>query len=379
MSYKFYDFFAGGGMAGVGLGPEWRCAVANEIDPKKAAAFRANHADAPMLVADVASLTTADFPGRADLAWGSFPCQDLSLAGARAGLKGARSGAFQPFWRLMRALRREDRAPKIIAVENVVGALTSRGGADVDRIARGFSGLGYRFGALVADAAAFAPQSRPRLFVIGVAPELQAPAVAQPDPYWHPPAVQAAADRLSRAARRRWRWFAPPRPPERRTGLSDIVDPQEGPWRTEADTERLLALAAAPSRRKLAAAQAAAEARGRPVVGTAFRRIRLETDGVKRQRAEFRFDDVAGCLRTPAGGSSRQMIVVVEPDRIRSRLLSPREAARLMGLPDAYALPHRVTEALHLVGDGVAPPVVRWLAQHVFEPALAAADQRAAA
>ena len=87
-------------------------------------------------------------------------------------------------------------------------------------------------------------------------------------------------------------------------------------------------------------------------------------------RAEIRFDDVAGCLRTPSGGSSRQTILVVDGDRVRSRLLCTREAARLMGLPESYKLPRAYNEAYHLVGDGVAVPVVRHLGQHLFEPLL---------
>ena len=88
------------------------------------------------------------------------------------------------------------------------------------------------------------------------------------------------------------------------------------------------------------------------------------------QRAEIRFDDVAGCLRTPVGGSSRQSIIVLEGDNVRSRLLAPREAARLMGLPEKYKLPKNYNEAYHLVGDGVAVPVVRFLAAHILEPLL---------
>jgi DNA (cytosine-5)-methyltransferase 1 len=53
-------------------------------------------------------------------------------------------------------------------------------------------------------------------------------------------------------------------------------------------------------------------------------------------------------------------------------LLSPREAARLMGLPDDYMLPQNYNEAYHLAGDGVAVPVVRFLAEHILEPLLAA-------
>ena len=78
----FYEFFAGGGMARLGLGKRWRCLMANEFSPKKAEAYRDNHDPCPeLLVEDVASLTPANLPPGAALAWASFPCQDLSLAG----------------------------------------------------------------------------------------------------------------------------------------------------------------------------------------------------------------------------------------------------------------------------------------------------------
>jgi DNA (cytosine-5)-methyltransferase 1 len=86
------------------------------------------------------------------------------------------------------------------------------------------------------------------------------------------------------------------------------------------------------------------------------------------QRAEVRFDDVAGCLRTPAGGSSRQLILVVDSNEVKSRLISTRETARLMGLPDDYVLPEKYNEAYHLTGDGVVVPVVRHLAENLLEP-----------
>jgi DNA (cytosine-5)-methyltransferase 1 len=86
-----------------------------------------------------------------------------------------------------------------------------------------------------------------------------------------------------------------------------------------------------------------------------------------------RLDGLAGCLRTPRGGSSRQVIVVVDGGEARTRLLTPREAARLMGLPDSYQLPKSATAALQVAGDGVAVPVVRWLAEQLLEPLLGAA------
>jgi DNA (cytosine-5)-methyltransferase 1 len=66
------------------------------------------------------------------------------------------------------------------------------------------------------------------------------------------------------------------------------------------------------------------------------------------------------------------VILVVGAKTVRSRLISSRETARLMGLSDSYRLPENYNEAYHLTGDGVAVPVVRHLARHIFEPILTA-------
>jgi DNA (cytosine-5)-methyltransferase 1 len=119
----------------------------------------------------------------------------------------------------------------------------------------------------------------------------------------------------------------------------------------------------------------AAKCAGRRMVGGLYRRIRADGAGAKAQRAEVRFDDSAGCLRLPTGGSSRQTIVIVEGSLVRSRLLSPREATRLMGLSDDYLLPRNYNDAYGLMGDGVVVPVVRFLAAHILEPLLQASTQ----
>jgi DNA (cytosine-5)-methyltransferase 1 len=115
------------------------------------------------------------------------------------------------------------------------------------------------------------------------------------------------------------------------------------------------------------------------MVGAVYKRTRLDETGSKIQRAEVRFDDIAGCLRTPAGGSSRQVIIVVDGRSVTSRLISSRETARLMGLSNSYVLPENYNEAYHLTGDGVVVPVVRHLAAHLFEPILATRVERARA
>ena len=110
-----------------------------------------------------------------------------------------------------------------------------------------------------------------------------------------------------------------------------------------------------------------AEMYGKRIVGTIYKRVRMES-GARTQRAEVRFDQISGCLRTPVGGSSRQTILVVEGSAIRSRLMTPREAARLMGLPDSYRIPIRYNDGYHLAGDGVVIPVVRWLETNLLRP-----------
>lgn len=374
MTRVFYEFFAGGGMARAGLGPGWRCAFANDFDPRKAESYRANWPAEMLLVGDIANVHAGQhLPTQADMAWASFPCQDLSLAGDYAGLKGKRSGTFWHFWDLVLQLSREQRPPRLIVLENVYGALTSHEGRDFDSIAQAFSAAGYQFGAMVVDARLFVPQSRPRLFIVGVHGSMVIPEALKasaPQLPWHPRAITSAHGRLGNAPKSNWVWWSMPLPTPRKFAFVDLIEPHpEGvDWHSPAETARLLEMMSPRNREKVDAAVAATRQGGR-IVGGVYRRTR---EG--QQRAEVRFDDVAGCLRTPAGGSSRQTVLVIEAGRIRSRLVSPREAARLMGLPDSYVLPSRLNQALHLTGDGVVVPAVRHISRFLLEPLLSAND-----
>ena len=365
----FYEFFAGGGMARLGLGAGWDCAFANDFDPVKAATYRANFADAAehFHEGDVFQVEARDLPGRADLAWASSPCQDFSLAGARAGLTGGRSSAFFGFWRLIEALGAEDRAPKVLVIENVSGLLTSKGGDDFTELAQALADQGYSFGALELDAADFLPQSRPRVFVIATLETPPSPLIGE-SPY-QTRAVKLAAGRLPSDVADRWIWWALDAPPPRNRDLASLLEDDAAVvWHSAERTARWLDLMAPLH---LARLEARREREVR-IVGALYRRMRME-GGRKVQRAEVRFDGLAGCLRTPRGGSSRQVVAVVEGREVRTRLLTAREAARLMGLPESYNLPKAATSALQVTGDGVAVPVVRWLAQELLQPLLGAA------
>lgn len=367
----FYEFFAGGGMARAGLGPRWTCLFANDFDFKKAAAYKENWGDAALLTKDVRKVEMRELPGKPGLVWASFPCQDLSLAGMGAGLKGDRSGTFWPFWELVKKLVAKKRAPRMIVLENVCGMLTSHGGKDFTAIADALADAGYRFGALVADAVEFVPQSRPRLFIVAVAKGVNVPSKllgADGSMLWHPKALQAAHLRLKGKAKENWLWWKLPAPPRRNTRFADLVEenPTSVSWHTAAETAKLLNMMSDGNLEKVVAAKKS----GQLLVGTVYKRTRLDDEDEKIQRAEIRFDDVAGCLRTSSGGSSRQLVMVIKGDKVRSRLLSSREAARLMGLPDEYKLPKSYNEAYHLIGDGLVVPVVRYLAENLLEPIL---------
>jgi len=367
-----FEFFAGGGLARLGLEPDFTCVFANDIEPAKAAAYRAAFGGEDMRLGDIWKLNAADLPGQAALAWASFPCQDLSLAGARRGLAAPRSGAFWGFHRLIEKLAHEGRAPDVLALENVSGLLSSHGGADFTALIHALDDLGYRAGALEIDASLFTPQSRPRLFIIAARnapPHLSSSGPSEP---FHTPALRAVVARLPETLRKHFVWWRLPTPPKRNAALADVLDDDDAvAWQSDDQTARLLAqMSPLQSARVESLRESGARA-----VGAVFRRIRIE-HGQRVQRAEARFDGIAGCLRTPAGGSSRQLLLFVEGKSTRSRLLSPREAARLMGVPEHYPLPTSQTQALHLVGDAVCVPVVRWLSQHLLAPLAGAAASR---
>ena len=361
----FLEFFAGGGLARIGLGSCWQCCFANDIDKAKCASYRENFNDDVLVEGDVARLSVTELPAApADLAWASFPCQDLSLAGWRGGMGAKRSSAFFPFWNLMKQLKARNAIPRIIVLENVVGTLTASNGNDFKTLCTLMTDAGYSLTGTIIDAISFTPQSRPRLFIIGLAPDCAT------DHLHATPHYDDINDPLTRAVhalpppvRHQWRWMEKV-DTRRNIHLADLLLTDACQWDSPAKTQALLAMMTERQHAKLAHAhQHGVRA------GAAFRRTRIE-DGIRRQRLEVRFDGNAGCLRTPAGGSSRQIVLSLKNGETRTRLLTAREAARLMGVRDSYKLPSSENAGLKIMGDGVCVPVVKWLDAHVLSPAL---------
>jgi DNA (cytosine-5)-methyltransferase 1 len=265
------------------------------------------------------------------------------------------------------ALAAEGRPPAIVAIENVCGFLT----AGFPAIADALVCTGYRVGAIMADAALWAPQSRPRIFVVAVHRSCPIPPALRSDRPclpWHPPALLKAVAGLSAKGCDASQWWRLPDPPPRVTSLADIIEGNapDTPWHSRAETAALVRLMSPTNFAKIEAAQRV----GCRVVMAGFRRMRGSA-GQRTQRFEARDDGLAGALRMPTGGSSRQILLVIEGAHVRSRLMSGREAMRLMGAPDTYRLPPNLNDALALAGDAVAVPVVAFLRQHLFEPLLA--------
>src|SRR6185312_15010200 len=154
----------------------------------------------------------------------------------------------------------------------------------------------------IMDAVLFVPQSRPRLFVIGVKDRLTIPdnlIAAGPLPAWHNKTLRTAYTKLPESVKAKWIWWNLPLPRTRRLLFSDIIEdePTGAGWFSASETTRLLGMMSELNRHKLAKAQQL----GRPIVGSVYKRTRRDEDGRPVQRAETRFDDISGCLRTPAG------------------------------------------------------------------------------
>lgn len=141
------EFFAGSGLVREGLGLWFNTVWANDVCPKKAEIYAANFGDNELTVKPIQRVSGAEIPS-ADLAWASFPCQDLSLAGKLAGMKrGSRSGLFWEWLRVLDEMPAGAR-PSVLAIENVVGFLIAR---ESSHFAEAYAALrerGYRVGAL---------------------------------------------------------------------------------------------------------------------------------------------------------------------------------------------------------------------------------------
>jgi DNA (cytosine-5)-methyltransferase 1 len=357
----FAEFFAGIGLMRLGLELSgWEIAFANDIDPRKEEMYRENFPDAGehFLLGDIHKLTPGEIPTVA-LATASFPCNDLSLAGGREGLQGVSSSAFWGFIKILQAMKQ--RRPALVLIENVPGFLSSNGGRDFEDALLALNDLGYAVDTFTLDAAWFVPQSRLRLFVLGMKMKSTSPAIMEEKFFESRVRPPALADFIFSHPDINWRIKQLPDPPRGGWVLDDILEdlqPHSPEWWSRERAAYLLNQMS-PRHRKLAEGMIA----GRDwSYGTVFRRVRNE-----RSMAELRTDGLAGCLRTPRGGSGRQILFKAGRGEYHVRLLTPRECARLMGANE-FKIAAPLNQALFGFGDAVCVPVIEWIANHYLNP-----------
>jgi DNA (cytosine-5)-methyltransferase 1 len=358
------EYFAGIGLVRMGLEREdWRVVYANDISAKKYAMYQAFYPDSASHyeIADIYNVDPIAIP-RTTLATCSFPCIDLSLAGNMTGIiDGKHSSAF---WGFIKVLKTQgDATPPMVMVENVPGWLLSNKGMDFRVTVEALNQLGYACNVFTLDAMRFTPQSRMRVFLIGVRGAINGgiPTLL----------LQRPASLLSENLRKSVQnnldlcWFnlnIPNPPPLHRDGLSTIIEQISNAdrrwWSNEEVNRHINMMNDAHKARVLQLKQ------GDSYIYRAFyRRRRIDA-----QRAEVRDDDLSGCLRTAVGGSGKQFLIRAGKGEIQMRAMTPREYARLQGVPDHYRITVDSIQALTGFGDAVCVPAIQWIAKHVLTP-----------
>jgi len=358
------EYFAGIGLVRMGLQPHgWQVVFANDISEKKYELYKAFFPDGEghYVVGDIFEVSPATVPPTI-LATCSFPCIDLSLAGNMNGmLSGEHSSAFWGFIRILKS--QGESAPPLVLVENVPGWLYSNKGKDFRVTVQALNMLGYACDVFVLDALRFTPQSRLRVFLVGA--RFQVPRTTAELILTRSKSLLSDHLRKSITANKDLRWFyndIPEPPPLNTGGLSKIVEQMsdsDSRWWPEEEVKRHLNMMKEEHLERVLQLVHREQLSYR----TFFRRRR---EG--QQRAEVRDDDLSGCLRTAVGGSGKQFLIRAGQGRIKMRAMTPREYARLQGVPDEYPINVNGVQALTGFGDAVCVPVISWIAEHILNP-----------
>lgn len=350
------EFFAGIGLVRMAL-ERHGCDVvwANDIEPAKFELYARNFDAHHFVLDDIRHVRGSSVPD-VDLATASFPCTDLSLAGARRGLSGEQSGLFWEFHRVIDEM--QERRPFAILIENVPSLASSHGGQDLRFIIAALNELGYWCDLVVLDARHFVPQSRPRLFIIasrdpiGIVSDW-GPSVLRPA--WISRFVQSNPDLRLQALP-----LTLPIPDTRT--LSDVVERLHDSDKRWWDSDRVARFVSELSPRQLARLDDLRSEALRSWA-TAYRRTRHG-----RPAWEIRPDAISGCLRTARGGSSKQALVEAGGGELRVRWMTGIEYARLQGAPDYDLTDVPEGKVLFGFGDAVCVPVVEWLVSEYLIP-----------
>ncbi len=366
------DFFAGIGLVTLGFERAgWKTVYALDFDYEKLAQYSINFDSGHYKVIDIAKENGRDLPN-VTLAHASFPCTDLSVAGARKGIHEGQSSSFWHFVRILSEMKKKHGSanPRLVLLENVEGLMTSNSGKDLRSVIEALNRLGYRTDLLRINAAHFVPQSRVRIFIVGI----------------HKSAVKGfdrnnllqehnlrssnarpkkIVDFVNSNSDLNWYFHPLPNLPERKIYLEDVLD-SDAEWWPRERSSFLYNQLHWHHKKLINEAKTKSSYNYFP----AFRRMRMR-DGKTQSTVELRNDGIAGCLRTPKGGSARQIIVRAGRGKFDARLINGKEAARLMGA-DQYKIDPALSlnQVLFGFGDAVCVPAVEWLARNYFDAVL---------
>jgi DNA (cytosine-5)-methyltransferase 1 len=359
----FAEFFAGIGLVRSALEPlGFHAAWANDIEKAKRDQYAANHPAGHFDLRDVRDVHADQLPEGIELATSSFPCIDVSLAGNRKGLAGVHSGMFWEFARVIGEFEEEKR-PRAVLLENVTGFASSHGGQDIREALNRLNELGYSCDVFTIDARHFVPQSRPRMFVVGIRGNLPKRAVSDLPPISdiRPRWVQHLYVKNKDLRMHFVTLPSLPIGPEDLSGVVERMSPGDPRWWDDDRTNAFIkSLSQIQSERfdRLRAGQGL-------VWRTAYRRTR---NG--KPVWEIRRDGIAGCLRTTGGGSSKQALLEAGNGVTRVRWMTPTEYARLMGAVSYKIHGGTLNQALFGLGDAVVVDVIRWIGEHCLRPLL---------
>lgn len=374
---NFVEFFAGVGLVREGLSKSgWSCVWANDISPDKQETYVENFGNKDFWLGDIWDVAKDSnlIPDNVFLYTASFPCTDLSVAGNRAGLAGAESGTLNALIEILKNKREKGSAPKVVLLENVRGFLTSRKGKDIEKTVKYFSDLGYFVDIIELDAIYFSAQSRPRVFVIAVDEKLARQSMKIKngfqllDCWWADfekhtrlrsdkiKSIILSSDSLN------WALLDLELPHKLDSRLSDVIETEISDdsclWWSDERQDHLFKQMS--KNHKLALKEMVGG--DDYSYGTVYRRVRKG-----KSMAELRTDGYAGCLRTPRGGSSKQIVIRAGKGNWKVRLLTPREYARLQGVRDCFKLPSNANKSYFAMGDAVCVPVIEFISKNVLD------------
>lgn len=358
------EFFSGIGLARAGMKKAGIDVIwANDIDEAKCALYSAQWGVSDLTCKNVFDVDPDTVP-TADIAWASSPCTDLSLAGKRDGLvNGSESSAFFGFVSVIDGMG--DRKPQALVLENVCGLASSHDGADFRMVVEAFNRLGYSVDALELNARRWVPQSRPRMFVVGLLNPIdggELDSSLRPDKMSWIHSDESLNTHVTPL----------PNPPRLRvsgfTKMADELPNDDSRWWNEDRTLKFIESLSEVQRQRFEKL-----VEGRTVVArTAYRRTRNGNPVW-----ELRDDDIAGCLRTARGGSSKQAVAFLGNGAARVRWMTGSEYAKLQGAGDFKLEGFRESQIQYAFGDAVAVPAVSWLMKNAVLPAIDAQPQKA--